>query len=175
MIREVYLAGGCYWGTQKFLDNIQGVVHTEVGFANGNTPYPTYNEVKHSDTGYTETVHVQYDDAVISLSTLLELFFNIIDPTSLNKQGEDVGTNYRTGIYTISEEDCAVAKSCLSPLQKRYSRPIVVECEPLRCFYTAEEAHQKYLDKNPNGYCHVSPGMIQKAGNWKPGDPTVLG
>ena len=81
MIREVYLAGGCYWGTQKFLDNIQGVLHTEVGFANGNTPSPTYDQVKHDDTGYTETVHVQYDDTVIFLATLLELFFNIIDPT----------------------------------------------------------------------------------------------
>lgn len=174
MIREVYLAGGCYWGTQKFLDNIQGVVHTEVGFANGNTPSPTYDQVKHSDTGYTETVHVQYDNAVISLKMLLELFFNIIDPTSLNRQGGDIGTNYRTGIYTVSEEDRAIARECLSTLQNRYMRPIVVECEPLRCFYTAHEAHQKYLDKNPGGYCHVSLGMIQKAKNWKPGEPTQL-
>lgn len=174
MLKDVYLAGGCYWGTQKFLDSLQGVVHTEVGFANGNTPDPTYDQVKHDDTGYTETVHVQYDDTVLSLSTLLELFFNVIDPTSLNRQGSDTGTNYRTGIYTVCDADLLTARESLNNLQKRYDQPVVVECEPLRCFYPAHEAHQKYLDKNPGGYCHVSLGMIQKAKNWKPGEPTQL-
>ena len=173
-MKEIYLAGGCYWGTQKFLDSLQGVVHTEVGFANGHTLNPTYDQVKHSDTGYTETVHVQYDDTVFFLATLLELFFNIIDPTSLNRQGGDIGTNYRTGIYTVNDADLLTAKKCLKELQSRYEKPVVVECESLRCFYTAHEAHQKYLDKNPGGYCHVSLGMIQKAKNWKPGEPTQL-
>lgn len=173
-MKEIYLAGGCYWGTQKFLDSLQGVVHTEVGFANGHTLNPTYDQVKHSDTGYTETVHVQYDDTVISLATLLELFFNIIDPTSLNQQGGDIGTNYRTGIYTVNDADLLTAKKCLKKLQSRYEKPVVVECEPLRCFYTAHEAHQKYLDKNPGGYCHVPLDMIQKAKKWKPTDSTQL-
>lgn len=110
----------------------------------------------------------------LPLETLLELFYNIIDPTSLNKQGLDAGTQYRTGIYTVDDADLAVARRSLEKLQTRFDKPVVVECQPLDCFYTAEEYHQKYLDRNPNGYCHVSLGMIQKAKAWKPGDPTTL-
>ena len=174
MLREIYLAGGCYWGTEKFLASLQGVTQTEVGFANGFVEAPSYDTVKHTETGHAEIVHVTYDDAVIPLETLLELFYNIIDPTSLNKQGLDAGTQYRTGIYTVNDADLAAAKRSLEKLQTRFDKPVVVECRPLDCFYTAEEYHQKYLDKNPGGYCHVSLGMIQKAKAWKPGDDTKL-
>lgn len=173
-MKEIYLAGGCYWGTQKFLDSIDGVVKTEVGFANGYVEHPSYEQVKHTNTGHAETVHVFYDEKIIDLRTLLELFFNIIDPTSVNQQGADRGTQYRTGIYTINEDDLKIAEESLVQLQTRYEKPVVVECMPLSCFYTAEEYHQKYLDKNPGGYCHVSPVMIKKAENWRPGNSTVL-
>ena len=117
---------------------------------------------------------ITWESKELPLETLLELFYNIIDPTSLNKQGLDEGTQYRTGIYTVDDADLAVARRSLEKLQTRFDKPVVVECQPLDCFYTAEEYHQKYLDRNPNGYCHVSLGMIQKAKAWKPGDPTTL-
>ncbi|MFR2496136.1 MAG: peptide-methionine (S)-S-oxide reductase MsrA [Christensenellales bacterium] len=170
MLREIYLAGGCYWGTEKFLASLQGVTDKSVLQLKA----PSYDTVKHTETGHAETVHVTYDDKELPLEMLLELFYNIIDPTSLNKQGLDAGTQYRTGIYTVDDADLAVARRSLEKLQTRFDKPVVVECQPLDCFYTAEEYHQKYLDRNPNGYCHVSLGMIQKAKAWKPGDPTTL-
>lgn len=117
MLREIYLAGGCYWGTEKFLASLQGVTQTEVGFANGFVKAPSYDTVKHTETGHAETVHVTYDDKELPLETLLELFYNIIDPTSLNKQGLDAGTQYRTGIYTVDDADLAVARRSLEKLQ----------------------------------------------------------
>lgn len=116
MQREIYLAGGCYWGTEKFLSSLTGVVRTEVGFANGFVESPSYDAVKHTDTGHAETVHVTYDDSVIALCTLLELFYRIIDPLSVNRQGLDVGNQYRTGIYTVSDGDLAVARASLRRL-----------------------------------------------------------
>ena len=174
MAKEIYLAGGCYWGTEKFISSLRGVVKTEVGFANGFVEAPSYDTVKHTETGHTETVHVFYDEQVLPLETLLELFYNIIDPTSLNRQGLDSGTQYRTGIYTVDDADLEIAKRSLEQLQKKLGQKVVVECEPLRCFYTAEEYHQKYLDKNPGGYCHVSWDMIDKAKEWKSGQSTDL-
>lgn len=124
MLREIYLAGGCYWGTEKFLASLQGVTQTEVGFANGFVKAPSYDTVKHTETGHAETVHVTYDDKELPLETLLELFYNIIDPTSLNKQGLDAGTQYRTGIYTVDDADLAVAKRSLEKLQTRFDKPL---------------------------------------------------
>jgi len=174
MKREIWLAGGCYWGTEKFISALPGILATEVGFANGYVVAPSYDTVKHTETGHAETVHVTYDDTVMPIETLLSLFYNIIDPTSLNRQGADRGTQYRTGIYTDNDDDLMTAKASLAALQAKYDQPVVVECEPLRCFYTAEEYHQKYLDKNPGGYCHVSWEMIDKAAAWRPGDSTQL-
>lgn len=174
MAKEIYLAGGCYWGTEKFISSLRGVVKTEVGFANGFVEAPSYDTVKHTETGHAETVHVFYDEQILSLETLLELFYNVIDPTSLNRQGLDSGTQYRTGIYTVDHDDLEIAHRSLEQLQKKLGQKVVVECEPLKCFYTAEEYHQKYLDKNPGGYCHVSWDMIDKAKEWKPGQSTDL-
>lgn len=153
-MKTIYLAGGCYWGVQKYCDNIRGVVSTEVGFANGAVAAPSYAAVKVGDTGHAETVRVDYDES-LDLRALLRLFFRIIDPTILDRQGHDVGNQYRTGVFFTDPEDEIVIHDELRRLQSQYDAPIVTECAPLRCFYPAEEYHQKYLDKNPGGYCHV--------------------
>ena len=156
MNHTIYLAGGCYWGAEKYLSNIAGVQETEVGFANGHVDAPAYVQVKKGDTGHAETVRVVYDDAILPLEKLLRLFFRIIDPTSFEQQGEDVGNQYRTGVYWVDAADEAVVRAELSKLQAQHSAPVVVEACELACFYPAEEYHQKYLDKIPGGYCHVS-------------------
>ena len=155
MLHTIYLAGGCYWGAEKYLSNIAGVTETEVGFANGHVDAPAYVQVKKGDTGHAEPVRVAYDADVLPLEKLLRLFFRIIDPTSFEKQGEDVGNQYRTGVYWTDPADEAVVLTELAVLQERYAEPLVVEACELDCFYPAEEYHQKYLDKNPSGYCHV--------------------
>lgn len=168
-MKEIYLAGGCYWGVQKYCDNIRGVVSTEVGFANGNVDNPYYALVKKGSTGYAETVKVAYDDS-LSLRALLRLFFRIIDPTIRDRQGHDVGNQYRTGIYFTDPKDEEIIREELSALQENYSLPLVTECAPLKCFYTAEEYHQKYLDKNPGGYCHVPLSEIEWVKGVDPND-----
>lgn len=151
----IYLAGGCFWGMEKYLASIRGVTGTQVGYANGRTDRPTYEEVCHCDTGHAETVRVTYDPQTVSLDFLLELYFSVIDPTSVNRQGNDRGTQYRTGIYYENESDRTVIDRALSRLQARLSAPVAVEVEPLNNFASAEEYHQRYLDKNPGGYCHI--------------------
>ncbi len=153
--KHIYLAGGCFWGTEHFFKQINGVLHTEVGFANGHTSNPTYEQVYTDTTGYAETVHVAYDPSVVSLQFLLEMFFVAIDPTSLNKQGHDEGTRYRTGIYYTDSEDLPVIDAVYAAEQAKCSVPFVVEKEPLRSFVPADEYHQDYLDKHPDGYCHL--------------------
>lgn len=170
--KTIYLAGGCYWGTEKYVSNIFGVLGTEVGFANGSVAAPSYAQVKHGDTGHAETVRVVYDADVLKLRELLELFYRIIDPTTLDRQGPDRGHQYRTGIYYTDAEDEAVIRASLRTLQSSVDKPVVVECLPLACFYPAEAAHQQYLDKNPGGYCHVPFAQIAAVKSWRPGDPT---
>ncbi len=162
-MKEIYLAGGCFWGTEHFFKQIQGVMKTEVGFANGNTQNPTYKEVYTDTTGFAETVHIDYDENVVSLEFLLNMFFVAIDPTSLNKQGHDEGTRYRTGIYYSDESQLDAIRKVMSEQQEKYEKPIVVEVEPLKNFYPADEYHQDYLDKNPNGYCHLPLELFEYA------------
>lgn len=162
---EIYLAGGCFWGTEKYLASIKGVLSTEVGYANGKTVSPSYEEVCHNDTGHAETVKVVYDRDVLPLSFLLSLYFEAVDPTSVNRQGGDAGTQYRTGIYYVDKADRPVIETSLNDLQSRYPRPLAIECKPLDNFYRAEEYHQKYLDKNPGGYCHIGKEKIRNAAN----------
>ena len=150
----IYLAGGCFWGCQKYFDLMDGVRETEVGYANGPTANPSYEEVKHH-AGHAETVRIDYDPDVLPLRALLEAYFQVIDPTSVNKQGGDEGVQYRTGIYYVNEADLPVIETALTALAARYEKPLAIECKPLECFYPAEEYHQKYLEKNPNGYCHI--------------------
>jgi methionine-S-sulfoxide reductase len=160
-MREIYLAGGCYWGVEKYVGNIKGVLETTVGFANGDTEHPTYEQVRYHNTGHAETVKVVYDEEQLPLSALLNLFYLIIDPTSVDKQGEDEGHQYRTGIYFTANEDEAIIAKSLQELELQVGQPLAVEACPLQHFYDAEEYHQKYLDKNPAGYCHVPIGKIQ--------------
>lgn len=160
---EIYLAGGCFWGLEKYLASIRGVLSTEVGYANGRTACPTYEEVCRRRTGHAETVRVEYDPGVLPLSFLLELFFDAIDPTSLNRQGADAGEQYRTGVYYADEADRLEIERSLGRLQRRYSKPIAVEVKPLENFAPAEEYHQKYLDKNPGGYCHIGKEKMERA------------
>ncbi|GJQ06579.1 peptide-methionine (R)-S-oxide reductase [Capnocytophaga cynodegmi] len=162
-MKEIYFAGGCFWGTEHFFKQIRGVVATQVGYANGNTQKPSYEEVYTDKTGFTETVKVVYDPKQVDLQLLLDLFYETIDPTSLNKQGNDIGTRYRTGIYTIDDSDREMISKSLNELASKYNQPIVVENLPLKNFYDAEEYHQNYLDKNPGGYCHINPKLFQMA------------
>lgn len=161
--KEIYLAGGCFWGTEKYLSNVNGVLQTEVGYANGNTKNPTYEEVCHNNTGHAETVKVIYDPGQISLEYILDLYYDVINPTSINHQGGDVGSQYRTGIYYVDENEKEVILSSVKELQKHYEKPIAIEVLMLHNYYPAEKYHQKYLDKNPSGYCHISQDKFEKA------------
>jgi methionine-S-sulfoxide reductase len=163
MIKEVYFAGGCFWGVQHYFGLIDGVTETTVGYANGSTKNPTYEEVCRGNTGHSEAVRVLYDDKKISLLNLLEAFFDIIDPTTINRQGNDFGTQYRSGIYYADEEDKETITNFIIQQSPIYKNHIAVEIAPLENFYSAEEYHQKYLIKNPCGYCHISKEKFEKA------------
>lgn len=154
-MKKIYLAGGCFWGLQKYMDQFKGITETTVGYANGKTENPTYEDVKSQQSDHSETVEVVYDESAISLKTILEKYYVVIDPTSLNKQGEDEGRSYRTGIYYTNESDLEVINEVTSGIQAKNEKKVVVEIEPLKNFYPAEEYHQKYLEKNPQGYCHI--------------------
>lgn len=154
-MKEIYLAGGCFWGLQAFFDLRKGIVETFVGYANGNTENPTYESVCTNTTGYVEAVYIKYDEENITLNKILEEFWKVIDPTLLNRQGGDIGRQYRTGIYYTDENDLDIIRNSFENEQKKYNKSIVTEVEKLRNFYKAEEYHQKYLEKNPGGYCHI--------------------
>lgn len=155
-MKTIYFAGGCFWGTEHYIRQFEGVTDTQTGYANGNIPSPSYEQVYTDGTGYAECVKVSYDPEIISLETLCRLFFRSIDPLSLNRQGEDQGTRYRTGIYWEEEEDRTAIEKVYSEIQNRYEERLTVEKETLECFYPAEDYHQDYLLKNPEGYCHLS-------------------
>ena len=161
--QEIYLAGGCFWGTEHYFKQIRGVLNTEVGFANGFTQNPTYKEVYTDQTGYAETVHIEYDADVVGLEFLLNMFFMAIEPTSVNRQGHDVGTRYRTGIYYTEETQLPVIRKVFDEQQRELDEPIAVEVVPLKTFFVAEEYHQDYLDKNPDGYCHLPVALFEMA------------
>lgn len=163
MLRKIYLAGGCFWGTEHLFSLVPGVKETVAGYANSNTANPDYRTVCTGMTDAAETVEVVYDPDVVSLSSLLRLFFRSIDPISLNRQGNDVGTQYRTGIYIDDPRDYPVVEAELATLQRRHKEPLAIEFGMLRNFYPAEDYHQKYLVKNPGGYCHVDPALFKEA------------
>lgn len=161
--KEIYLAGGCFWGTEKYFSEINGVVETEVGYANGKTNNPSYEDVCHRNTGHAETVKVVYNSNKLSLNFILNLFYEVIDPTSINKQGGDSGTQYRTGIYYVDSNDRNIIVGSIEDLSKKFTKPIVIEVLPLQNYFPAETYHQKYLDNNPFGYCHIGKEKFQKA------------
>ena len=156
----VYLAGGCFWGMQKFLQQFEGVLSTEVGYANGPTADPTYEDVCRS-AGHAETVKVEFDPVVISLTSLLEYYFMVIDPLSVNKQGNDVGIQYRTGIYYTENDQLPEIEMVFRAQEMKAGQRLAVELGQIKNFFTAEEYHQKYLDKNPGGYCHIPVSMFK--------------
>ncbi|MFC0819855.1 bifunctional peptide-methionine (S)-S-oxide reductase MsrA/peptide-methionine (R)-S-oxide reductase MsrB [Moraxella marmotae] len=158
--KTIYLAGGCFWGLEAYFQRIDGVVDAVSGYANGKTANPTYEDVSHRHSGHAETVKVTYDADKLSLDDILQYYFRVIDPTSLNKQGNDRGEQYRTGVYYTDNAEQAIITAALAREQQKYSQAIVVENQPLQHFYEAEEYHQDYLIKNPNGYCHID---IKKA------------
>lgn len=180
--REIYFAGGCFWGVEEYFSRIPGVTEATSGYANGKTANPTYREVCGGRTGYAETVRVRYDPEIVSLQTLTKQFFKIINPLSLNRQGNDVGSQYRTGVYYSDPADRESVAAVMAEAQKNYDRPLAVELLPLTAFYPAEEEHQDYLRKNPNGYCHIDfdslkddkleerPGRVDPGKYAKPGD-----
>jgi len=155
-MKSIVIAGGCFWGVEAYFSQLGGVLNTEVGYANGKTENPTYEAVCSHLTEHAEVCKMEYDPSVISLEELLERFFRIVDPTSWNRQGPDIGDQYRNGIYYTDEEDESVIRAYIDSKRPQYEDPIVTEIEPIKSYYKAEEYHQNYLKKNPNGYCHIN-------------------
>ena len=159
-MKKIYLAGGCFWGMQKFFDQFDGVIQTTVGYANGDKENPSYEEVC-NNSGHAETLEIIYDNNKINLKKLLEsYFFMVIDPTSKNKQGGDIGIQYRTGIYYEENEPPEEINEIMEIERCKYDKPLAVEVKKLKNFYPAEKYHQKYLEKNPHGYCHIPKKMF---------------
>ena len=161
-MKTIYLAGGCFWGTQKFFEQFEGVLHTEVGYANGPDEAPSYQDVCRG-SGHAETVRIDYDETRISLTQLLDYYFLTIDPLSVDRQGGDAGHQYRTGVYYTEEAQLGEIRAVYEREQTKAGAPLAVELLPLGNFFPAEEYHQNYLDKNPGGYCHIPQRLLRLA------------
>lgn len=155
-MRRILIAGGCFWGVEAYYKKLKGVISTSVGYANGNTANPHYEDLKGHRATHSEAVEIIYDEKVISLAQLLDHMFRFIEPTSVNRQGHDVGIQYRTGVYYQNDEDFDTIRNFIQEKQKLFKEPIAVEVQKEANYYLAEDYHQDYLDKNPNGYCHIS-------------------
>jgi len=160
-MNKIVLAGGCFWGVQAYFDQVNGVKETEVGYIDGSTDKPSYEDVLNG-SGHTEAMKIIYDEDKVSLKTILDHFFNIIDPTLINRQGNDVGINYRTGIYVYHQDDMDFCKQYIEDIQDQYQKPIVTSVKMAEDFYPAERYHQNYLSKNPGGYCHINLSSVHK-------------
>lgn len=154
-MKTIVVAGGCFWGVDAYMSKIDGIVETKVGYANGTKENPTYDEVCSGNTGHAEACLISYDEKVVSLEKILNKFWGIIDPIAINRQGADVGSQYRSGIYYSDKNDLDIILSTKDKIQSKYEKIIVTEIKSLSCFYDAEDYHQKYLQKNPGGYCHI--------------------
>lgn len=159
-LEDLYLAGGCFWGVEAYMTRVYGVYDVTSGYANGSTENPSYEDLIYNNSGHAETVHVRYDPSLVSIEELLAYYFKVVDPTSLNQQGNDRGVQYRTGIYYTDETEKSIILAEVSKEQMMYEDKIVVEVLPLEHYYLAEEYHQDYLDKNPNGYCHIDLNLV---------------
>lgn len=159
-VKVIHLAGGCFWGLEAYMQKLNGVEDAISGYANGKTENPSYYDLKTS--GHAETVKVIYNPEIISLEDILAHYLRVVNPVSINKQGNDVGTQYRTGIYYTDEAEKAIIENVLAKEQTKHDKPIAIEVEPLRHFYEAEEYHQDYLEKNPGGYCHIDLSLADK-------------
>ena len=179
-LREIFFAGGCFWGVESYFSQVPGVRSATVGYANGDTANPSYQEVCTGKTGHAETVHLVYDPDQVSLQTLTEHFFLIINPLTLNRQGNDSGSQYRSGVYYTDESDLELLQQVRDAEQEKYTAPIQTELLPLRCYYLAEDYHQDYLEKNPGGYCHIDfssladfPRLEQSSAYSRPSDQEI--
>ena len=179
-LREIFFAGGCFWGVESYFSQVPGVRSATVGYANGDTANPSYQEVCTGKTGHAETVHLVYDPNQVSLQTLTEHFFLIINPLTLNRQGNDSGSQYRSGVYYTDESDLELLQQVRDAEQEKYTAPIQTELLPLRCYYLAEDYHQDYLEKNPGGYCHIDfssladfPRLEQSSAYSRPSDREI--
>lgn len=161
VLKNIILAGGCFWGVEAYFSKIKGVNITKVGYVNGNTENPTYQDVCYSNTGFAEGCYLEYDEKELSLKALLDAFWLIIDPTVKDRQGHDIGNQYRTGIYFFDNSDKPIIEESKAERQEHYKTPIVTEILPVKNFYEAEDYHQKYLEKNPNGYCHIPKELLK--------------
>lgn len=157
-MKTIYFAGGCFWGVEKYFSLVKGVISTKVGYANGTKDNPRYEDLKSHLDNASETVEIKYDENVISLDKLLELLLRVIDPYSINKQGEDEGEQYRTGVYYLNKEEESFIKQYFN---KYLNKDYKIEVLPLSKFFLAEEYHQEYLNKNPNGYCHINMAKLK--------------
>lgn len=155
MIKKIYLAGGCFWGLQEYFSRINGITKTCVGYANSAIDNPSYELVCSGTTKAVEAVEIEYENKIVSLEELIDKLFKVIDPTLLNRQANDIGTQYRTGIYYVHPEEEIIISEKIKKLQEKYSKPILTEVMTLKNFWLAEKYHQDYLKKNPNGYCHI--------------------
>ena len=164
-MKKIYLAGGCFWGVEHYLSLIKGITDTTVGYANSDIENPSYEDLKAHRSSASETVEVTYNEELIDLDEILDMFYLIIDPTILDRQGHDEGHQYRTGVYYVDDEDREVIERSLRKLSEKYEAPIVTELLKLENFTVAEDYHQDYLYKNPEGYCHVDPKMFEIARN----------
>ena len=173
---EIYLAGGCFWGLEEYFSRISGVLQTSVGYANGQVETTNYQLIKETD--HAETVQVVYDEKVVSLREILLYYFRVIDPLSVNQQGNDRGRQYRTGIYYLDEEDLPTIYALVQEQERMLGRKIAVEVEKLRHYILAEDYHQDYLKKNPGGYCHIDVRDAEKplidAANYEKPSQAVL-
>lgn len=156
-LAEIYLAGGCFWGLEEYFQKIDGVYDVTSGYANGKTEKTSYKKIK--ETGHAETVHIKYDSDKISLRDILLYYFRVVDPLSVNKQGNDIGTQYRTGIYYVNDSDLSIIEKVIKEKEEEFNQKLAVELEELKNYILAEDYHQDYLQKNPNGYCHIDIGM----------------
>lgn len=162
-IEKIVLAGGCFWGIQHLMKKVHGVRRATAGYVNSQVKNPTYEEVCSGRTDAAEGVEIEYNATVVDLSKLIDFFLDSIDPTTKDRQGNDRGTQYRSGIYYTTDSQKRTALECLDRLQKKYDKPVVTEVLPLKNFYAAEDYHQDYLDKKPDGYCHISQATIRRA------------
>ena len=157
-MKKIYFAGGCFWGVEKFFSLAKGVISTRVGYANGTLVNPKYEDLKSGRDDASETVEIVYDESVITLEKLLEYLLRVINPYSMNKQGEDEGIQYRTGVYYTDKTEKQLIKEFFAKhLESNYK----IEVLPLNKFFLAEEYHQDYLNKNPNGYCHINMAKLK--------------
>jgi peptide-methionine (S)-S-oxide reductase len=161
-MKKIIFAGGCFWGVEAYFNTIAGVINTKVGYANGHTENPTYEQVCKNGTGFAEACYIEYDENAVKIENLLDAYWKVVDPTIKDRQGHDVGIQYRTGIYYVDETDLDIILKSKDAEQEKYEDPIVTEILPLSNFYNAEQYHQKYLDKNPTGYCHIPRELLKK-------------